>query len=338
MIVGDNRYLYVGNGSALRYIAPDGTGNEITTIIPTDCVIKCFSKTGTHLIIYVEKYNSNASSFPMGDCYAYFWNYASVRADSIKKIDDNSVTAAGIYQGYQYCFTTGKPTDYSNALNISRLHFLDGTEYRPIFSFPDTVSLNAHDIHNNMLHFLSKDTLYTVGDQYLGFQQIVNSIGYIPSGASGFCKSLNDADICFSCGSSASLALMTYGNSVNTFDANAQWRGVVVDPIFPMNMKGQLSQVEISFKEKVDSANSLKLYFKLDTDYNNSSLTTILNGLTSVTANKKIIYQGLDYAGATLPSFNSIKPIIYYAAGSGNTEVAKINYIKLYYEFIPIVL
>jgi len=338
LIIGDDKYLYIGDGNTLRWVAPDATASSNSTIVPVGYIIKCFSKSDTHLIIYIEKQNVSTSTVATkGECYAHYWNYSATRADYVKIINDNQVTSAGNWQGLQFCFTIGGNSSYYPVTHQSRMHILEGGEYKTIFTFPETPPvLGGWDIYGNMLHFLAGTTLYSFGDQSVGIKNIVNSIGYIASGVSGMCKGFNGTDLHLSAGSGASLGILKIGTqSPITFSSNAAWRGVMAEPIFPKGMKGQIDQIEVSFKEAVVAANSLKFTLQIDTDFGDTT-TTIIDAMTTVSANKKIIYKSLNSSGASLPSFNSLKPIVQYSAGSGTTEAQKVNYIKIYFSLVPI--
>jgi hypothetical protein len=340
LIIGDDGYLYIGDGQTLRWVAPDASGGANSTIIPVGYIIKCFSKSDTHLIIYVEKQGVSTSSVASrGECFAHYWNYSATRADYVKTINDNQITSAGNWQGLQFCFTIGSNASYYPITHQSKMHILEAGEYKTIFTFPEVPPvLGGWDIYGNMLHFLAGTTLYSFGEQTTGVKNTVNSIGYIASGVSGMCKCFNGTDLHLSAGSGASLGILKIGTtSPTTFDSNAAWRGVVAEPIFPKGFKGIIDQIEVSFKEAVVSANSLKFTLQIDTDFGDAT-TTIIDAMTTVSATKKIIYKSLTSAGASLPSFNSLKPIVSYSAGSGTTEAQKVNYIKIYYKLIPIVI
>ena len=342
MIQGDYSFYYIADGQKLKYIAPDGTTSVNSTIVPEGFAIKAFSKTGTHLILFCNKLKASTSTdSPRGESIAVFWNYRSQRADFIKLLNDNKVVAGFNFQGIIGCFTVGRLNDFNNLSYTSKLQVFIDNEFKSVFNFSEVPSsYNCWDIHNNHLIWYAQGTIFDFGKIAEEEEWKVNKIGSSIGRAedAGMCKSLNGYSLFLSSGTGTSGGLEFYGTPSSgspTFDPNAQWRGMVLEPLFPMGMKGKIDMVEVGFFSTL-STGKLKMDLLLDTDY--GTQTTIIDDLDTITSGKQIVYKKLNSSGATLPDFNVLKPIINWVGGSAATDAPKVNYLKIYYSLIPIVI
>jgi len=337
MIIGDDRYLYIADGQELQYIAPDGTCSKKTTIVPNNFTIKSMTKTGTHLVLFCDRLSGSTDNFAKGEIVALFWNYSSTRADYVFQIEDNEVSCGFIHEGVVGCFTSGKPSEFGNIGYRNKMQLFNGKGFTKMFGFPDSAPrYNAWDIHNGLFVWYSQGDIYAYGTILPNTEKGFNHIGLTAgAGTAGICKSINGTDIWISSGTGASAGgLEGYGNTSNTYDSNAQWKGQLAEPLFPMGYKGQIEMVEVGFYGSFTGG--LKLDLSLDTDYGTS--TTIIDDLTVVVSGKQIVYKKLTSAGVSLPSFNVVKPYFQWSAGVSATASPKVSYLKIYYSLIPIVI
>ena len=343
MIEGDSGYLYIADGNKLWFIASDGSIGSNSTIVPSGFKIKCFTKTGTHLVIFADRIKgSSVAVFTRGDSYAYFWNYSATRADYVFSLNDNEVTAAFNFNGVVGCFTTGRSAeDAGYNSKISKLQIFSGGKFESVFNFTgSSPGYGGVDFDHNKVWWNSEGRIFTYGAHFSElFNPSVNHIASAGGSGSGFLKAFNGTDVHVSSGSGASAGCQIIGPQLaNSFSSNAQWRGMVVEPIFPIGMKGQVEQVEVNFFDSSSGGRAITL--QLEIDYANVT-STILSTLATTTAGKNIVYKKLNSSGATLPQFNNLLAKCNWSdpgGGAGTTSAPKINYIKIYYSFIPIVI
>lgn len=330
MIVGDDQVLYIADGRTLKWLTDAGVYGSNATIVPRDYMIKCFTKTGQHLIIFAEKEKgSGAGVAARGDCIAIFWDYDSQSAEIIYQLNDNEVDGAFNWNGIIGCFTTGRPNEFATIGNRSKLQLFEGGRFVPKHYFSESIpGFGGVEIHMNMLFWNADGTIYSLGSPYQDFPQVVNKIGAGSGTTSkGYCKSLNGTDLYISTGAGASCEYLTHGAN---YYASSQWRGLIAEPIFQNGMQGQIEYIEIAFFGSASGGRTLTL--QLDFDYGKST-STILDAISTVTAGQQIIYKVKDSSGAYFPTvFEAIKPIVSWATGSGSSSAPIISYIKIYWK------
>src|SRR3990167_456851 len=336
MIVGDDQKLYIadlavtGTLAKLWQVSDAGIIASFTTIVPRNYVIRSFTKTPTHLVIFANKIKASATaSTERGEAIALFWDYAAPVASYFYRLNDNEVTCGFNWNGIIGCFTTGRIAEFANTGYRSKLQILEGGRFVPKFNFSEAAPIHGGwDIVNNMLCWNSNGVVYSYGSPYPDYPAVVNKIAQIVSGgatASGFLKALNGLEIYISTGSGTNNEVF---KQATTFYATSAWRGIPAEPLFPPKTQGKVDYVEIGFFGSAASGRTITI--TLDFDYGNST-KTVLNAVGTITAGKQILYRSSDSSGGSFPPFSAIKPIVSWAAGSGSSATPKISFIKIYH-------
>lgn len=342
-IVGDDDIAYIGNANKIHII--DGqngsngtfTANYIT--LPYGYVITSWAKHPLYLVCYAYLNTSslqsgsagNPDSFYLGKTRAFFFPYKNIVPARISDLSDNYCAAGFAYDNTIGVFTQGRNVDKTYSKS-SKLKIFDGAQFQTVATFRENIPVNGGvDVKEKQIDWLTADGVQTYIYSYgnnLGLDKKLNAVGEGQGTAAGLLKTLSSSTQFASTGTGAGAGLQTLNSNYNS---NALFATAYAEPIMPAGKIAIIKSANVYFMTTASGGLQMTLTLR-----NRTTSVTLLNNLSTITANSLVQKFTTDTGGTPLSNytFDALKLIIAYASGSASTDAPIVYKVEVEFDFV----
>lgn len=331
LIVGDDDILYIGDRNFVHaYDQSTGVFSAAVLTLPKGWIITCFTTTqDLQLAIgaYFTTGQGTGNTYNRGQSKVWFWSYLALDPDYSRDLNDNYVSEIVTWGTTIAAFTQGRRS--LTARGIYKLQILNGSQFEIIKSW-STGGLPVRggvDTSGTDLYWNGAGSIYALIKRPDNGNYILNHI-YEQGSTGGIFRFFTGSAIYHS-----SFGADT-GNGLRYFSSNYNEAGtlqpMVASPVFPVKMKGDLTQVTIKYADTFSGGRA----FRLNTNLDYSEVTLIDDTTSSSELRVARITTKAD--GTPLGQFNTLQPVLIWSSGSGATDAAEIEWIRYDYQLINI--
>jgi hypothetical protein len=341
MIVGADDTLIIGSGNLVH--ALDGaTGTNSTfqsqrLVLPSGYIIKAFARMPNYLAIfayYSPSGNSvNANTVSSGPATCFLWDYLSDDPTYVYDLDDYFVTAAvELKDGSVGCFTSGKEPMPDGLSRYSKYQVFNGSGFEVASYFiADPPGKGGCFVNGDAVYWLSEGVVNMYGPPYPGLPVGLNRIA---SGAGttdrGMLKQFSTNKILACTGLTTSGGLQRFVTS--EYASSASFTTQLAQPVFPPGQYGKVKSFTVYFADTASGGRTFSL-FAQDTM---NSTTQIISALQTVTASTMVVKYEESITPTELPTFDGLRMIGTWSAGSAGTDAPIIRRIEAEYYTVNI--
>ena len=350
--------VYITGGQAATTLAPTiasydpqvgnyGTLSQAAFALPYGFLATSFSETENYLVIYA--YDSiigtatSGSTQTRGQAKAFFWNRVDSKATFVYDLKDNYVNGGFNVGGKIGCFTWGRAKGSDGKLGCIR--FFDGEE----FSIPENGIFSGNiprhggvEVMDDMITFYVDGKVFTYGTPWPGLPPaLIHRASGGGTSIIGMAKNLSGTKLYISSGASTGQGLQTLSTN---YDPNCIWQSTFAEPVFPMNMYGEVDFVRTDFATSASGGLSTNLNLSIDRYI--GTVITVFTGITDVTiqttaessTSKRIRTEtNQQSSGVSLKNvkFSTLGISIAYA-GSTKTAAPHYSSVEIHYKNTPL--
>lgn len=335
LIVGDDDILYIGDRNFVHaYDQTTGIFSAAVLTLPKGWIITCFAKT-QDLQLVIGTYTQTSlgtiglNPFNRGDARAWFWSYTALDVDYSRDLRDNYVSEMIQWGGTIVAFTSGRRS--LTARGIYKLQALNGAEFEVIKSWSQGGIPVRGGVDNvgNDIYWNGGGHIFAYVQRPENGQYILNNIFNLGS-TGGVFKFLTATAIYHSSfGASTGAGLISF---IGDYNETGTLQCKVATPIFPNNMKGDLTSVTIKFSDNFTGGRTFQLNAILD--YSTSANLTGEMATNTTTRAMQILTRTT--SDTPLGQFNTLQPVLIWNTGAGATDAPEIEYIKFDYQLINV--
>lgn len=339
-ILGDDGFVYFGNGNSLVQLDGTGGGNgTLTTALsfPRGTVIRSFAKRPGYLIIFTSRGNTVSTSYYRGTATAYFWNYNSSKYNFAYDLSDNYVSAGFAWNGIPGCFTYGRAA--GGGVISTKLKLFNGSYFEQVLDYGSNPPAHGGvEIHDAMIVWnysttTSQNFIASYGSPWKG--KIPNAFNYIAevNGTTngGICKNFVGTKLYVSAGTTTSGGLKTISaNYAPLTSEGSFWEGITAVPGFGKHMIGKITAVKVHFRGSATAGRTLEL--TLNFNYGATTVATVFTALGTLTGTQTIKEYNKDSSNIEFPFFHSIFPRFTWTTGTDSSDAPAVYKLEIFFE------
>jgi hypothetical protein len=338
MIVGDDNILYIGNGKNVASLngtsGANGTFNSSALDLPDGYIITSFAKTRNFLVIFAYRPVSGGSN-NRSDATAFFWDYVSDSFTYAYSLPGFYVNGGFSYKGTVGCFVSGVSFGvFAGTIKRLKLLIFNGDIFEIVANFGNvTETIPGHggvEISENAIFWNSSGRIYQYGPSIVGLSANLNSISVLDGTTrEGMLKFFNSSSFY---GSSGTVANGGLEKLLGSFYPGNFYTPYITPP-FGRFLRGRIKEVKVHWAEVTSGGHSIAL--KINTAKGNTP-TTIVTGLSTITAETLITRYDRDSSGAPLPIFDSLQLEGTYTNVAVGNVPPVLESVEIYYENVNI--
>lgn len=336
---GKDDILYVLNGNEIHAIdgqqGADGTVSQTVLEVPSDYIFTSAAKTDTYLVGFAYKEQAGGS-FNKSQVTAFFWDYLSQDPTLVIDLNDNVCSEAFEWRGTVGCFTGGRRTNPVSNTKSSKvqLYSFESGKFEVLTTFTGNLPIRGGvEVTGDIIQWNSQGKVHQWGTNFDDTDDVLNQTSEGLGTTSGLLAEFSTTTQFISSGTTTSGGLQTLNTG---YEDSSFFQGAAGEPIFPTGQKGRVRNVTVTFERGATGGRvvAVSLQDELGNTTNIISAAENLGNTTAIDSSNIVTDRHYTSAGAVLPRFRAISPIVQWSSGGGAGAAPSIASIEIEFEAV----